>query len=107
MKKNNIFHELFSILEQRKTASPESSYVARLFAEGTGKINEKIAEEAGEVCEAADETGTEHLVYEICDLLFHTFVLAAHKNITLQDIENELSRRYGKSGLEEKASRKK
>ena len=105
MKKQDIFKELFAVLEERKTASPDSSYAAGLFAKGTKKINEKIAEEAAEVCEAAEEAGTDHLVYEICDLIFHTLVLAAYKNISLEDIKTELIRRYGTSGLEEKASR--
>jgi len=72
---------------------------------GTSKINSKITEEAAEVCEAALEDDREHLVYEICDLMFHTFVQAVHRGISLDDIRNELHRRFGTSGLEEKAGR--
>lgn len=101
----DIFDSLFQTIEERKTSSPDESYVARLMHKGTGKINEKIMEEAAEVVEAALEEGTDHLLYEICDLLFHTFVLAGHHNITIDDIRAELSRRHGTSGLVEKASR--
>ena len=101
----NIFEELFTVILQRKQASPEESYVAKLMHKGTEKINSKITEEAREVCEAAFEEDREHLVHEICDLLFHTFVLAGYKEITLHEIEHELERRFGTSGLVEKARR--
>lgn len=101
----DIFDRLFRVLEERKQASPDNSYVAKLMARGTEKINLKITEESGEVCEAALGNDREHLVHEICDLLFHTFVLASYKEIKLGDIRNELERRFGTSGLEEKAGR--
>ena len=101
-----VFEELFKTIDDRKTKSPSESYVSSLMNKGTPKICEKILEEAKEVCEAADEDNKEHQIYEICDLLFHTFVLAGYKNITLSDIESELSRRFGTSGHTEKASRK-
>ncbi len=101
----DIFKRLFEVIDERKKASPESSYVAKLMNRGTEKINSKITEEAGEVCEAALEDDKEHLVYEICDLLFHTFVLASHKDIIIDDIKTEFERRFGTSGLVEKAGR--
>lgn len=104
---NDIFDSLFDVLEQRKNSSPETSYVAKLMHRGTEKINSKIIEEAGEVCEAALEEDRAHLVYEICDLLFHTFVLASYKEIKIDDIRAELERRFGTSGLAEKAGRTK
>lgn len=104
---NDIFDSLFEVLEQRKKSSPETSYVAKLMHRGTEKINSKIIEEAGEVCEAALEEDRAHLVYEICDLLFHTFVLASYKEIKIDDIRAELERRFGTSGLAEKAGRAK
>ncbi|PKL17532.1 MAG: phosphoribosyl-ATP diphosphatase [Spirochaetae bacterium HGW-Spirochaetae-5] len=104
---NDIFKRLFEVIGERKKASPESSYVAKLMHRGTEKINSKITEEAGEVCEAALEDDKEHLVYEICDLLFHTFVLASHKDIVIDDIKAEFERRFGTSGLAEKAGRDK
>jgi len=102
---NDIFDRLFEVLNQRKNSSPESSYTARLMSLGTEKINSKITEEAAEVCEAALGEEREHLVYEICDLLFHAFVQAVHRGVSLDDIRNELHRRFGTSGLKEKADR--
>ncbi len=102
----DIFDQLFDTIESRKTESPEKSYTASLMAQGTKKINSKILEEAAEVCEAALEDDHSHLVYEICDVLYHTFVQAAHHDITLDEIRNELRRRFGTSGLVEKAGRK-
>lgn len=102
---SEIFDQLFSVINERKGHSPDTSYVAKLMHKGTEKINSKILEEAGEVTEAALEDDRAHLIYEICDLLFHTFVLAGHKDITLDEIRNELARRFGKSGITEKAER--
>ena len=101
----SMFKELFDTIDDRKGKLPSESYVSSLMSKGTPKINAKITEEAAEVCEAALETDKDHLLYEICDLLFHTFVLAGYKNITLEEIETELRRRHGTSGLVEKASR--
>jgi len=102
---NDIFDKLFAILEERKGASPEKSYVSKLMHKGAEKINSKIMEEAEEVCGAALEDDRDHLKYEIVDLLFHTFVQASHNNITIDEIRAELDRRFGTSGLEEKANR--
>ncbi len=102
---SDIFTSLFEVIQERKKSSPETSYVAKLMHRGTEKINSKIIEEADEVCEAALEKDKEHLVYEICDLLFHTLVLASYKDIKLDDIRAELERRFGTSGLVEKAGR--
>jgi phosphoribosyl-ATP pyrophosphohydrolase len=102
---NTVFENLFQTIEERKSRNPAESYVSSLMHNGTVKINEKIREEAEEVCEASLEEDKDHLVHEICDLLFHTFVLAGYKSITLSDIEKELARRHGTSGLAEKASR--
>ncbi len=106
MPQNDIFQMLFDVIEDRKKKDPSESYVAKLFSKGTEKINSKITEEAAEVCEAAQEEDKEHLIYEICDLLFHTFVLAGYKNITIDDLRAELEKRFGTSGLVEKAGRK-
>lgn len=101
----NIFSDLFDVIASRRGADAGSSYTAKLMAGGVEKINRKIREEAEEVCEAAGEDGREHLIYEICDLLYHTFVLAGYREITLTDIQAELARRFGTSGLDEKAQR--
>ena len=102
----SIFADLFAVIEKRKTASPDTSYVASLFNEGIHKINAKIEEEAKEVIESANQKDKKQLVYEICDLLFHLFVLCGFKEVKLEDIQLELSRRFGLSGLEEKSKRK-
>jgi phosphoribosyl-ATP pyrophosphohydrolase len=102
---DSMFKELFDTIDDRKGKAPSESYVASLMSKGTVKINSKITEEAAEVCEAALEEDKDHLLYEICDLLFHTFVLAGYKGITIEEIETELRRRHGMSGLAEKASR--
>ncbi len=104
--KKDIFDKLFEIINKRKEAEPKESYVAKLMSGGAWEINKKIMEEAGEVCEAALEDDREHLIYEICDLLFHSFVQASHCNISLDEIRSELERRFGMSGLEEKARRR-
>lgn len=103
----SIFERLMEVIDERKKSTPEESYVASLMHKGTEKINKKILEEAGEVCEAALEQDKDHLVYEICDLIFHTFVMAGFKDITYNDIAAELERRFGTSGHVEKAGRKK
>lgn len=102
----DIFEKLFDVIEDRKKKDPSESYVASLMKKGTEKINSKITEEAAEVCEAALENDKAHLVYEICDLMFHTLVLAGYKDITINDISAELERRFGTSGITEKNSRK-
>jgi phosphoribosyl-ATP pyrophosphohydrolase len=107
MSKIDVFENLFQVIEDRKTKDPAESYVAKLMHRGTEKINSKILEEAEEVCEAATSEDKEHLIYEICDLLFHTFVLAGYKNISIEDLARELERRFGTSGLVEKERRNK
>ncbi|MEK7803090.1 MAG: bifunctional phosphoribosyl-AMP cyclohydrolase/phosphoribosyl-ATP diphosphatase HisIE [Deltaproteobacteria bacterium] len=98
---------LFKTIEERKKASSEKSYVASLYAKGLDKILEKIEEESSELIEAARSSKREEIIHETADLLFHTLVLLGHKDISLQDILNELRRRSDVSGIEEKASRKK
>ena len=68
MNSNDVFSKLFEIIENRKSSDIQKSYVASLMHKGTEKINEKILEEANEVCEAALEDDKSHLTYEICDL---------------------------------------
>lgn len=97
-------------IRARRGASPDESYTAKLLAGGADKIGRKIMEEAAELVEAAGEPGDEghtHTVYEAGDLLYHTLVLLASRGVTLDEVERELARRFGISGLEEKASRAK
>ena len=100
-----ILDELAAVLESRKGAAEDSSYVASLYAKGLDKILEKVAEESAETIEAAQEEDTDHLVYEVADLWFHIMVLLAHKGLSHEQVLAELARRFGLSGLEEKASR--
>lgn len=104
----NILHELMDVIEDRRQTLPEKSYTTQLFAGGVPRISEKIIEEAHEVIAAANEDGVngrEHLIHEAADLLFHLMVLLGHEEIQLHEIEAELGRRFGVSGLEEKAAR--
>lgn len=103
---NDILQRLTEMLEARKQASPESSYVARLFGKGEDAILKKIGEEATEVILASKEGDQSHLVYETADLWFHCMVLLAHKGLCAEDVLAELARREGLSGIEEKANRK-
>ncbi|MEI7842291.1 MAG: phosphoribosyl-ATP diphosphatase [Gallionellaceae bacterium] len=103
---HDILQRLTETLEARKQAAPDSSYVAKLFHKGEDAILKKVIEEAGEVLLASKDNDTQHLVYEVADLWFHTMVLLAHKNLRAADVLNELARREGVSGIEEKASRK-
>lgn len=103
---SDILRRLTETLETRKSAAPDSSYVARLYAKGDDAILKKIIEEAGEVLLAAKEGDKRHLVYEVADLWFHSMVLLAHKGLSMDDVLNELARREGVSGITEKANRK-
>ena len=98
--------KLAAVLEQRKQADPESSYVASLYHKGLNAILKKVGEEATETVIAAKDGDTQQLVYETADLWFHTLVLLAHQGVEPEKVLNELERRFGLSGLEEKAARK-
>jgi len=100
-----IIAELGRVLEERKKADPASSYVASLYAKGLPKILAKIEEETYELVEAASEKDNGQVLYEFCDLLFHSMALLAHKGIAVEEVFRELARRYGTSGIEEKNSR--
>ena len=103
-----ILHQLMAVVEDRKVNPPEKSYTTSLFAGGVDKIGAKITEEAGEVIEAAAEPGEEgrqHLIREAADLTYHLLVMLAHRDANLTEVEAELGRRFGISGIDEKASR--
>lgn len=97
--------ELCQVLESRKSADPKSSYVAGLYAKGQDAILKKIIEEAGETLLAAKNGDLQNLNHELADLWFHTLVLMAHHNLPLSSVTDELARRFGTSGLTEKAQR--
>ncbi len=104
---NNTLEQLAEILEQRKTQSGDKSYVASLYAKGIDSILKKIGEEATEVVIAAKDGDKTQIVYETADLWFHCMVLLAQQNLHPNDVLNELQRRFGLSGLDEKAQREK
>jgi len=104
---SDLLQHLAQVLEQRKTADPEQSYVASLYAKGLDTILKKVGEEATETVIAAKNGDTEQLIYETADLWFHTLVLLTHQGLGPESVLNELERRFGLSGLEEKAQRHK
>jgi phosphoribosyl-ATP pyrophosphohydrolase len=101
----DTLEKLAEVLEARKGAAPDSSYVAKLYAKGLDSILKKIGEEATETVMAAKDGDAEKIVYEVADLWFHTMVLLASQGLKPQDVLQELERRFGLSGLEEKAQR--
>jgi phosphoribosyl-ATP pyrophosphohydrolase len=103
---DEVLRQLAEVLEQRKQAAPDSSYVASLYAKGLDTILKKIGEEATETVIAAKGGDAEQLVYEMADLWFHSLVLLAHQGLDPDQVLKELERRFGLSGLEEKAARK-
>lgn len=102
---NDTLNRLAELLEQRKSADPQSSYVAKLYAKGMDSILKKVGEEATETIIAAKNGDKEYLIYETADLWFHTLVMLAHAGLKPQDVLDELARREGLSGIVEKASR--
>ena len=104
---SDILKQLTQVLEERKAADPDSSYVAKLYGKGLDAILKKIGEEATETVMAAKDGNKEQIVYETADLWFHTLVLLSQQGLSAEDVLNELARRFGISGIEEKASRSK
>jgi len=104
---NDIIERLMKVLESRMDAEPETSYVASLYHDGLDSILKKIGEESTETIIAAKSGDKDQIVYETADLWFHCLVLLAQQNIDVRQVLDELDRRFGKSGIEEKAARKK
>jgi len=109
MTSHDVLAELARVLEERKQAAPESSYVASLYHKGLNKILEKVGEECTETLIAAKDAAisgqTDDLVYETADLWFHTLVMLSHFNVPPERILDELARRFNVSGHTEKAAR--
>ena len=111
---NHILSRLYAILQARKSASGEKSYVASLYAKGTDKIAEKILEEAEELIVEArllddspnDAALQKNIRAETADLLFHVMVMLAHHDVPPEDVFKILEQRFGTSGHDEKAGRK-
>ncbi len=103
---DKTLYKLAEILEERKQADADSSYVASLYEKGLDSILKKIGEEATEIVMAAKDGNAEQIVHETADLWFHTLVMLAHQGLGPALVLEELERRFGLSGLEEKARRK-
>lgn len=108
---SDILSQLGDILEQRKHAEADSSYVASLYGKGLNKILEKVGEEATETIIAAKDAersgDNKDVVYETADLWFHSLIALSQLGERPEAVLDELGRRFGLSGLEEKASRNK
>jgi phosphoribosyl-ATP pyrophosphohydrolase len=104
---SDILDKLAEVLEARKQADADSSYVASLYKKGPDAILKKIGEEATEVVLAAKSKDRDQVVHETADLWFHTLVLLAYMELSPQQVLTELDRRFGTSGIEEKAGRAK
>ena len=102
---SDVLDRLADLLEQRKSADPNSSYVAKLYAKGMDSILKKIGEEATETVIAAKGGNEQEIIYETADLWFHTLIMLAKAGLKPQDVLNELARREGLSGLIEKENR--
>lgn len=100
-----ILDAVYQVVQERKNNPTEKSYVASLYAKGLDKILGKIGEEATEVAVAGKGGELDEVVSEVADLWFHTLVLLAYYDLPPEKIYAELERRFGMSGLEEKASR--
>lgn len=102
-----IVDALYHIILERKNADPKSSYTASLLHKGENAILKKVVEETGELCFAIKDGNEEQIIYEAADLLFHALVALGYKSISPDRIRQELSRRFGTSGITEKESRQK
>ena len=107
---SDVLTKLARVLEQRKTADADDSYVASLFAKGLNKILEKVGEEANETILAAkdyrrSERTKDQLIHETADLWFHTLVMLSYLDLQPEQVLEELEKRFNISGIAEKASR--
>ena len=101
----HILDKLTDVLEERRSADPDTSYVASLHAKGLNKILEKVGEEATEVVIAAKDGDRDAVVAEVADLWFHSLVLLGHLDLGAGDVLAELESRFGIGGHDEKAAR--
>jgi phosphoribosyl-ATP pyrophosphohydrolase len=102
---DDILLRLMAVLASRKDADPDSSYVAGLYAKGLDTILKKIGEESVETIIAAKSGDKEQIIYETADLWFHCLVMLAQQNLDARLVLEELDRRFGVSGIDEKAAR--
>ena len=102
---DDILQRLMDVLASRKDADPDSSYVAGLYHQGLDSILKKIGEESTELIIAAKSGDKQQIVYETADLWFHCLVMLAQQNLDARLVLEELERRFGVSGVDEKAAR--
>jgi len=103
---SDVLSKLAAVLEARKSADPGTSYVAGLYAKGIDAVLKKIGEEATETVIAAKSGERDQIIHEVADLWFHTLVLLAQQGLKPDEVLAELDRRFGTSGIDEKAARK-
>lgn len=101
-----MLEALEAVIASRRTAPSATSYTSTLLTAGPAAIGAKVTEEAAELVQAAVAEGDERVVSEAADLLYHTLVLLACRGVTLESVAAELGRRFGVSGLAEKAARR-
>lgn len=106
MERVAVISEIADVIDSRKGADPQTSYVAKLFSKAPDAALKKVGEEATEVVMAAKDGDPEHLIYEVADLWFHSMVVLSQAGLRPEQVLQELQRREGVSGLVEKASRK-
>jgi phosphoribosyl-ATP pyrophosphohydrolase/phosphoribosyl-AMP cyclohydrolase len=102
-----VIDTLYHTILERKNADPETSWTAKLLNKGENTILKKVVEEAGEFSFAVKDDDEEEIIYEAADLTYHVLVALGYKNISPDRVKQELARRFGMSGIAEKASREK
>ena len=105
IEKDDILQALFETILERKANPADNSYTASLLGKGIDKVLKKLGEEATELVIAGKGGERSEIVYETADLLYHALVLLAYHDISLDEVYAELRRRFGTSGIEEKAAR--
>ena len=102
-----VIDTLYHTILDRKNADPETSWTAKLLSKGDNDILKKVVEEAGEFSFAVKDKDEDEIIYECADLTYHVLVALGHMNISPDRVKQELARRFGMSGITEKASRTK
>jgi phosphoribosyl-ATP pyrophosphohydrolase/phosphoribosyl-AMP cyclohydrolase len=105
--KSNILDRIYAVIEDRRVRPHERSYVSSLMERGTGDILDKVVEETGELIAGVLNEDRKQVIHEMADLWFHTLVLLGALDVSPHEIYEELEKRWGKSGIEEKESRDK
>ena len=101
-----VIDTLYHTIQERKNSDSSKSYTAKLLQGKQNSLLKKIVEEAGEFTFAIKDNDTDEIIYEAADLMYHSLVALASKDISVHRVKQELARRFGLSGIEEKNSRK-